>query len=99
MIRLKVEKINNCLYDLKDERENKYELNLEFLDMEKNLNEGDYISISAELLNEKYEGYSTFYTFGSMDSQYGKKNISFFDIDVIKLETDSKEIYLKRLYG
>lgn len=55
--------------------------------------------MSEELLYENYEGYSTSYTFGNMDSKYGKKNVSENDIDVIKIVVDKKEIYLKRLYG
>ena len=34
-----------------------------------------------------------------MESKYGKQGISLNDVDVIKLEKDGKEIFLKRLYG
>lgn len=55
--------------------------------------------MNKELLNSKYEGYSTIYTFGDLKSKYGKTNISLDDIDVIKVILDKTEIYLKRLYG
>ena len=55
--------------------------------------------MSEELLKKNYEGYNTNYTFGGLDSIYGKKDIELTDIDVIKLVIDKKEIYLKRLYG
>ena len=99
MVKLKINNISNYDYELEDMEENKYTLNIEFLDIEEKPKVGDYISISAELLNPRYAGYSTNYTFGSMDSEYGKDNLSPLDIDVIKLEIDKKEILLKRLYG
>lgn len=55
--------------------------------------------MSEELLNPKYEGFSNIYTFGSLESKYGKENISITDIDVIKVAINKLEIYLKRLYG
>lgn len=66
---------------------------------QKDQRNGDYICIAEELLNPKYEGYSTSYTFGSLESIYGKENILINDIDIIKVIIDEKEIYLKRLYG
>ena len=51
------------------------------------------------LLNKQYDGYSTSYTFGSLESKYGKENISMDDVDVIKVVISGMEIYLKRLYG
>ncbi len=99
MVKLKIINISNYDYELEDMKDNKYTLNLEFLDIEEKPEVGDYISISAELLNPRYAGYSSNYTFGSLDNEYGRKNISPIDIDTIKLEKDSKEILLKRLYG
>ena len=99
MVKLMIINKNEYLYSLKDERNNDYELNLEFLDVEEKPQIGDYICMSAELLNTRYAGYSTNYTFGKMDSKYGRENLSLTDIDVIKIENTDKEIYLKRLYG
>ena len=99
MIKLKILNKNNYQYNLEDENEQNYILNLDFFDLDEKPNIGDYIYINKELLNSKYAGYSTSYTFGSLKNKYGKENISINDIDVIKIVIDKKEIYLKRLYG
>lgn len=99
LIKLTIESINGFQYVLVDENDNEYKFNIEFLDLEKPLQFKNDIYINAELLNPKYEGYSTSYTFGGLESVYGRSNLALDDIDVIKVVTDEKEIYLKRLYG
>jgi hypothetical protein len=99
MIKLEIIDIENYLYKIKDEENIIYTLNIEFLDLMKKLQVGDCIYLSSELLNKNYEGYSTSYTFGDLNSQYGKKDIQLTDADVIKLEMRDSETYLKRLYG
>jgi len=99
MIKLKITNKDNYIYNLKDEKENDYILNLEFFNINENIKDGDYIHISAELLNPRYAGYSTSYTFGNLNNKYGKDNFESIDIDVIKIEKNEKEIYLKRIYG
>ena len=89
----------NYVYTFEDEEGKPYNINLDFLDIEKKPEIGEYIFFNEELLNPRYDGYSTSYTFGSLDSKYGKNNISLDDVDVIKLVMEEKEIYLKRLYG
>ena len=98
-IKLQIINKNAYRYILKDKNGLNYDMDLEFLDIQEELKSGDYIYISEELLNPKYEGYSTSYTFGSLESKYGRENIELNDIDVIKIEMNKKEIYLKRLYG
>lgn len=99
MVKLKIINKDNYLYKLIDDRENNYEISLEFFDIESSPEIGDYISISAELLNPRYAGYSTLYTFGNLDNPCGKRNLDINDIDIIKVIIDNKEITLKRLYG
>ncbi len=99
MIRLEIVGRDDYLFKLKDDMDKLYTVDLEFLDVEDYIKVGDYINISAELLNPRYAGYSTSYTFGSLASKYGKDKIQLNDIDVIKIETADKETYLKRLYG
>lgn len=99
MVVLKIESIDNYIYILKDEQERKYTLNLEFIDMEERVKVGDSICMKEELLDKKYEGYSKCYTFGNLESEYGKANLQEGDIDIIKVILDDKEITLKRLYG
>lgn len=99
MVKLKIININDYEYSLKDEEEHNYIINMEFFDVDEKPRIGDYIYINKELLNPKYDGYSTSYTFGSLENKYGKENIQMEDIDVIKVTLKNKEIYLKRLYG
>lgn len=99
MVRLKIESKENNNYVLKDEKGNSYKINFEFFDIEEKPKENDYINISAELLNPRYKEYSTYLSFGEMENICGRKDPNLNDIDIIKLEIDDKEIYLKRLYG
>ena len=99
MIKLKIMNKSKYIYNLKDENDNNYEFNMDFLDMEEKPEIGDYLYMSDELLNPKYDGYSTSYTFGNLENIYGKENIKIDDVDVIKIKTYKSEIYLKRLYG
>ena len=99
ILKLIIKDINGYEYIFEDEYNNEFKFNFEFLDIEKPLQIKDELDINSELLNPEYEGYSTNYTFGSLDSIYGRNNLSLDDIDVIKVVTDKKEIYLKRLYG
>ena len=85
-------------YNLTDDRNN-YTIEMEFYDIEKKPDIGDYICINEELLNPQYDGYSVSYTFGNLENKYGKESVSVDDIDVIKYIQNEKEIYLKRLYG
>ncbi len=57
----------------------------------------DYIYISNELLNPRYSGYSTSYTFGNLDSKYGKESINLVDIDVIRIITNEKRNIFKTI--
>lgn len=59
MVKLKIINIDGDIYNLKDTKENNYTLNLEFFDIDKKPQIGDYIYMSAELLNPRYEGFST----------------------------------------
>ena len=99
MIKLKIVDKKNYEYNLEDDNNNKYNLVLDFFDIKDKPKIGDYIYMRKDLLNPKYDGYSTRYVFGNLENKYGKENISIDDIDVIKVVTDNLEIYLKRLYG
>ena len=99
MVKLKIINIDGDIYNLKDTKENNYTLNLEFFDIDKKPQIGDYIYMSSELLNPRYEGFSTNYVFGTLEDTYGKKDIDLIDIDIIKVVINNLEIYLKRLYG
>ena len=99
MKRLKIQNKKIYEYILKDENGKIYNCNFDFWDIEYKPQIGDYIYINEELLNPNYEGFSTCYTFGSLDNKYGKHNILKNDVDVIKIVANDLEVYLKRLYG
>ena len=98
MVKLQIVEKKNGLYSLIDEEKRKYEIGLEIHDIDEP-EVGDFIFIHNELLNPRYEGYSTFYAFGNLENKYGKSNIILGDIDVIRIEKNNNEILLKRLYG
>jgi len=99
MIKLQIINKIGCVYTLEDKDNKFYNINIEFIDIEEQPQIGEEVLINEELLNPKYEGYSTSYIFGNLENKYGKQNISMDDIDIIKLISNEKEIYLKRLYG
>jgi len=99
MISLKIDKINKNLYTLKDIDGTTYELVLKFLDIDFMLDVGDTIHMNQQLLDESYEGYNSYYTFGNLSNSYGKENISTSDTDIIRITSKNKTILLKRLYG
>ena len=99
MKKLIIKNIDNTIYKLVDDKGLEYELNLEFIGLDKELKINDIIEISMELLNSKSSSYSAFYTFGLLDDVTGRSDVSITDNDVIKIITDNKEIYMKRLYG
>lgn len=99
MVRLKVEGRQENDYMLKDGKGNGYNINFEFFDIEKKPEANDYINISAELLNPMYKEYTTYLSFGGMENICGRSGEKLSDVDIIKIEMEDKEIYLKRLYG
>ncbi len=94
-VRLEIVNIDGYLYYLKSEDNKKFVLNLEFVNVDYKLQNGDYIWFAKSLLEEK----NSTYTFGDIESEYGRANFLLNDTDVIKIETKDKEIFLKRLYG
>lgn len=97
MKKLQVLSINDGFYKLEDENGKLYSFHFEFQGI-KDINLIEYIYISEELLNNSYEEYSDFYTFGTLDSEYGR-NIKENETDVIGVLINGDVIYLKRLYG
>ena len=69
MIKLEIESRKKYEYVLKDEFGKNYNLNFEFFDIEYTPQIGDYIYMNAELLNPKYEGFNTCYTFGNFENK------------------------------
>jgi hypothetical protein len=85
---------NNYAYILKDEKNNKYSLNLEFMNLEKEISVNDLIYMSDELIKEAIPC-----TFGPLGAIYGKKIESEMDKNIVILEINNEKIYLQRYYG
>ena len=97
---LTVKEVDNYNYLFIDEKNNKeYKLNIEFVGKDIDLKIKDTIVLSSKLLDEKYEEYSTSYTFGDLDEISGRKVIEENKQDIILVITNNEKHFLKRLYG
>lgn len=85
MKKVKVISIDNYIYTFEDKDQKKYIKNIEFQDTEINI--GDYIYISKEVLEE-----DNIYTYGPVTKDAKLE-------DLIKIKKDDKDIYLQRYYG
>ncbi|MDO4963300.1 MAG: hypothetical protein Q4E75_04300 [bacterium] len=86
MKKLLISDVDSFKYELKDENNNIYNCNFEFFDL--NVNKGDIIYLSEEILS-----YPMLYCFGKIrDEKTDEK-------DIIKLVCSGKGIYLQRYYG
>ena len=99
MVKLEIINKKESLYYLKDSKNNNYEFSMEFYDIDESPKIGDYLELSAELLNPMYAGYSVLYTLGNLKNPCGRNTTNMNNIDIIKLIMKNKEIILKRLYG
>ena len=98
MIKLMVYKVEGSNYTLIDEKENKYQLELKFFDIEKQPNIGSVILMHESLLDPNYIEYDKLYYFGALDKPYGRK-VKKGDIDFISIKIDDDIINLKRFFG
>lgn len=103
MIKLRIYKILENVYYFHDINDNSYNLTIEFYDLDEMPKVNEYIFMDKSLLNPNYKGYSPVYAFAKIESNYGKKisldNMENNIIDLIKIQKNDKNIYLKRLYG
>ena len=94
MIKLNITEVNEYTYTLITDDNKEYTVRIEFMDVVNKPNINDVIYVNEDLLKE-----NNFYTFGPMDSIYGKKIKSEDDEDVLILEINNERIYLQRYYG
>ena len=87
--------INNYKYTLSDDKEKTFELNLEFLDVDYKLQVNDMLYISNNIANNP----KNFYTFGPLNSKYGKTLSPENADDILIIDNHKSKIYVKRLYG
>lgn len=94
---------NNDTYYLEDEKGKKYNIMLQFFDIEILPQIGENLYFTEKLFDlELNEGIS-YFIFGGMHEPYGKEmkieNIEENIEEVLMIERKDKNIYLKRFYG
>ena len=101
MKKLKIIEINDVKYTLIDDEEKTYSLVIDFLDVKRLPKENDIIIIDERLFDREYEDYCFMYTFGDINSKYGRNKDTLQEVETMKIvySDDSKEVLLKRLYG
>ena len=100
MVTLKVTQVRKFNeYVLHDEKTNfTYNFVLEFQDVDAP-KYGDVLLFNEDLLNPQSECYSHSYSFGAIDSPYGKSKAKIDPKELIGLHTTKDNIILKRIYG
>jgi len=91
MKKLKILNINKYEYKLIDDRDNIYQLNIEFYNVNKKPQINDFIYVSNGLINEFK--INKIYSFGEIKKISSDKN------DYIALKSKEDLIYLERYYG
>ncbi len=100
MTKLKIVGVDKEKYTLLNLDSNVFfEFNIRFYGLKKLPQVDDFLGIHNELLDPKYEEYSTSYQFGPLDEVYGRDIKSPEHIDCILLISDNKKTYLKRFFG
>ncbi len=92
MKKLIIKNIDGFNYLLEDNGK-LYNINIEFYDIQEKPKINDSIFINEELLKEKI------LNFGSLNGKYGKSLDNISEKEIIVLNINNKNIYLKRYYG
>ena len=95
MKKLMIIKKDRYVYTLKDTDNNMYQFNIEFYNIEKNPEVGDYLFMSEKILQEN----NSVLSFDCIESEYGRKLKNATDDDIVVLMINEEKIYLKRVYG
>ena len=94
MQKLMIVKKDNYEYFLQALDNKEYQFNMEFYNVERNPEVGDYLFMSEKILKE-----NTFLSFDVLESEYGRKIENADDEDIVVLMINEEKIYLKRVYG
>ncbi len=95
MEKLMIVKKDNYEYTLKDTDNKEYQFNMEFYNVEKDPEVGDYLFMSEKILQEN----NAVLSFDTFESEYGRKIENALDDDIVVLMINEEKIYLKRVYG
>lgn len=90
-----IAKKDNYEYTLKDTDNKEYQFNMEFYNIEKLPEVGDYLFMSDKILQEN----NSVLSFDGLESEYGRKLKNATDDDIVILMINDEKIYLKRVYG
>ena len=85
---------NNDRYLLVDKDNNKYDLSMHIMDIDFEIMEGDLLYIDGEMIRD-----DRVFTFGKLDSEYGRKIDNMNDKEVVVFKRKDKKFYMKRYYG
>ena len=95
MKKLMIAKKDNYEYVLKDTDNKEYQFNIEFYNVEKLPEVGDYLFMSEKMLQEN----NAVLSLDILESEYGRKIENADDDDIVVLMINEEKIYLKRVYG
>ena len=95
MKKLMIAKKDNYEYVLKDTDNKEYQFNIEFYNVERLPEVGDYLFMSEKMLQEN----NFVLSFDVLESEYGRKIENADDDDIVVLMINEEKIYLKRVYG
>ena len=95
MKKLMIVKKDKYEYELKDTDNGEYQLNMEFYNVGKDPEVGDFLFMSEKLLQEN----NAVLSFDTFESEYGRKIENALDDDIVVLMIKDEKIYLKRVYG
>ncbi len=95
MQKLMIIKKDNYDYTLQGKDNKEYHFNIEFYNIERNPNVGDYLFMSEKILQEN----NSVLSFDGLESEYGRKLKNANDDDILILVINEEKIYLKRVYG
>ncbi len=85
---------NNNRYLLVDKDDNQYDLSMHIMDIDFEIMEGDLLYIDGEMIRD-----DRVFTFGKLDSEYGRKIDNMNDKEVVVFKRKDKKFYMKRYYG
>ena len=85
---------NNDRYLLVDKDDNKYDLSIHIMDIDFEIMEGDTLYIDGSIIRDE-----RVFTFGRLDSEYGRKIDSMNNKEVVVFKRKDKKYYMKRYYG
>ena len=85
---------NKDRYLLIDKDNNKYDLSIYIMDIDFEIMEGDTLYIDGVMIMDE-----RVFTFGKLDSEYGRKIDDMNDKEVVVFKRKDKKYYMKRYYG